>query len=186
MRTQFVAAWSAFIYDVSIGFAKYSFRLRCRGALAAEFTVDLGAVPFGQTAAQTVLRSAGLSSSNSNIEKGASAGPRAIFRQLIFMQTGIKTLLMTIAAVTAMDAASAAGIKELDTVEGIKNVIPLSLFRSESFDQAYGLILTEGPLKDLAARAVLVLDPEGKIVYRQLVKNISDEPDYDRALESIK
>ena len=72
------------------------------------------------------------------------------------------------------------------TVEGIKNVIPLSLFRSESFDQAYGLILTEGPLKDLAARAVLVLDPEGKIVYRQLVKNISDEPDYDRALESIK
>ena len=72
------------------------------------------------------------------------------------------------------------------TVEGIRNVIPLSLFRSESFDQAYGLILTEGPLKDLAARAVLVLDPEGKIVYRQLVKNISDEPDYDRALESIK
>ncbi len=137
MRTQFVAAWSAFIYDVSIGFAKYSFRLRCRGALAAEFTVDLGAVPFGQTAAQTVLRSAGLSSSNSNIEKGASAGPRAIFRQLIFMQTGIKTLLMTIAAVTAMDAASAAGIKELDTVEGIKsyeldNGLKIVLFADQS------------------------------------------------------
>lgn len=72
------------------------------------------------------------------------------------------------------------------TVEGIENVIPLSLFRSESFDQSYGLLITEGPLKNLAARAVLVLDPEGKVVYRQLVKNTSDEPDYDRALESIK
>ena len=43
------------------------------------------------------------------------------------MQTGIKTLLMTIAAATAMDA-SAAGSKELDTVEGIK-----------SFEIDYGL-----------------------------------------------
>ena len=72
------------------------------------------------------------------------------------------------------------------TVEGIENVIPLSLFRSEAFDQAYGLLITEGPMKDLTARAVIVLNPEGKVVYHQLVKNTSDEPDYDRALESIR
>lgn len=72
------------------------------------------------------------------------------------------------------------------TIEGIKNVMPLSLFRSDSFDQAYGLIITEGPLKDLTARAIIVLDPEGKIIYHQLVKNISEEPDYDSALQSIR
>lgn len=72
------------------------------------------------------------------------------------------------------------------TVEGIENVIPLSLFRSETFDQAYGLLIAEGPMKNLTARAVIVLNPEGKVVYHQLVKNTSDEPDYDRALESIK
>lgn len=72
------------------------------------------------------------------------------------------------------------------TVEGIQNVHPLSLFRSESFDQNYGLILTDGPLKGLAARAVFVLDPEGKIIYSQLVKNITEEPDYDQAIQSIR
>ena len=72
------------------------------------------------------------------------------------------------------------------TIEGIDNVMALSLFRSESFEQAYGLIITEGPLRNLTARAIIVLDPEGKIIYHQLVKNISDEPDYDSALQSIK
>lgn len=72
------------------------------------------------------------------------------------------------------------------TVEGIRNVIPLSLFRSDTFDRNYGLILNSGALKGLAARAVLVLDPEGKIIYRQLVKNISDEPDYDAAIQNIQ
>lgn len=72
------------------------------------------------------------------------------------------------------------------STEGIENVLPLSLFRSESFDSQYGLIISEGPLKNLAARAVIVVDTEGKIIYRQLVTTISDEPDYDSALKSIK
>lgn len=71
-------------------------------------------------------------------------------------------------------------------VEGISNVVPLSLFRSDSFDRQYGLIITEGPMRQLAARAVLVINPDGKIIYRQLVTNISEEPDYDRAIESIR
>lgn len=72
------------------------------------------------------------------------------------------------------------------SVEGIDNVVPLSLFRSESFDEGYGLVITEGPMKGLTARAVIVLDPEGTVIYRQLVTNTSEEPDYDKALDATR
>lgn len=72
------------------------------------------------------------------------------------------------------------------SAEGIENVLPLSLFRSTSFDSHYGLIIEEGPMKGLTARAVFVIDPEGRIIYRQLVSDISDEPDYDKAIGSIR
>lgn len=71
------------------------------------------------------------------------------------------------------------------SAEGIENVLPLSLFRSPYFDRNYGLIIEEGPMKGLTARAVFVIDPDGKIIYRQLVSDISEEPDYDKAIGSI-
>lgn len=72
------------------------------------------------------------------------------------------------------------------TVEGLENVVPLSLFRSEDFAKGYGLQLADGPLRGLMARAVIVVDENGKIVYRQLVHNISDEPDYEQAIAVLK
>lgn len=72
------------------------------------------------------------------------------------------------------------------TSEGLDEVIPLSLFRSEDFASRYGLILTDGVLKGMAARAVFVLDKEGKILYRQLVDEITEEPNYSRVLEVLK
>ena len=36
------------------------------------------------------------------------------------------------------------------------------------------------------ARAVIVLDEQGKIIYAQLVPEITEEPDYEKALRSIK
>ena len=72
------------------------------------------------------------------------------------------------------------------TTEGIENVLPLSLFRSEAFDKQYGLVISEGPMKGLTARAVIVVHPNGKVVYRQLVTNISEEPDYEKAIKSIQ
>lgn len=68
------------------------------------------------------------------------------------------------------------------TVEGIAGVKPLSLFRSTDFAAGYGLILADGPLKGLAARAVIVLDEEQRVVYEQLVPEITEEPDYEAAL----
>ena len=71
------------------------------------------------------------------------------------------------------------------TTEGLDNVVPLSLFRSRDFVEGYGLRLADGPLEELMARAVVVIDEDGKVLYTQLVKVISDEPDYDAALKAL-
>ena len=71
------------------------------------------------------------------------------------------------------------------SAEGIENVVTLSTFRDTAFASDYGLLMTDGPLKGLLARAVVVVNPEGKIVYTELVPEIAHEPDYNSAINSI-
>ena len=71
------------------------------------------------------------------------------------------------------------------SAEGLKNVIPLSLMRTRDFAKDYGVLITDGPLAGVTARAVVVLDENDKVVYTQLVKEIGDEPDYDAALAAL-
>ena len=66
---------------------------------------------------------------------------------------------------------------------GLTRVIPLSAFRSQDFIQNYGLQIADGPMKGLLARAVIVVDKKGIVRHIQLVKEISQEPDYEAALE---
>ena len=72
------------------------------------------------------------------------------------------------------------------STEGIENVIPLSVFRNPEFGEKYGLLQTTGPSHGLLARAVIVIDENGKIIYTQLVQEISQEPDYDDVMKNIK
>lgn len=72
------------------------------------------------------------------------------------------------------------------TAEGINNVITLSDFRSHEFAKKYGLLIGDSPLKGLLARAVLVINPEGKITYFELVPEITTEPNYDAAINALK
>lgn len=74
--------------------------------------------------------------------------------------------------------------KRFCTTEGLQNVVPLSMMRSKDFARDYGVLLQDGPLAGLAARAVLVLDADDRVVYRQLVPEIGQEPDYDAALRA--
>ena len=66
--------------------------------------------------------------------------------------------------------------------ENIEAVSCASEMRDGSFGDAYGLRITEGPLNGLLARAVVVVDGDGKVRYSQLVPEIKEEPDYDAAL----
>jgi thioredoxin-dependent peroxiredoxin len=69
--------------------------------------------------------------------------------------------------------------------EGIENVVTLSTFRNRAFHDAYGVNITDGPLKGLTARAVLVLDKNDKVIHVELVPEIKQEPNYDAALAAL-
>lgn len=72
------------------------------------------------------------------------------------------------------------------TTEGIDNVIPLSDFRLSDFDKAYGVRMADGPLAGLLARAVVIVGKDGRIIYTELVPEITQEPDYNKALAALK
>ena len=72
------------------------------------------------------------------------------------------------------------------TIEGIKNVLFGSAFRSPIFGQKYGLQLVDGPLAGLLARCVLILDENRRVIFRDLVHEITDEPAYDAALSVLE
>lgn len=70
--------------------------------------------------------------------------------------------------------------------EGLENVVNLSTFRDADFGKNYGVTFVDGPLKGLLSRAVVVIDPSGKIVHTELVPEIVDEPDYNKAIEALQ
>ncbi|EBD9756862.1 thiol peroxidase, partial [Salmonella enterica] len=70
--------------------------------------------------------------------------------------------------------------------EGLSNVITLSTLRNNEFLKNYGVEIVDGPLKGLAARAVIVLDENDNVIFSQLVDEITHEPDYDAALNVLK
>ncbi|MDE5750559.1 MAG: thiol peroxidase [Duncaniella sp.] len=71
------------------------------------------------------------------------------------------------------------------TTEGIKDVTVASAFRSPLFGQKYGLLLVDGPLAGLLTRAVIVLDENRRVIYRDVVQEITNEPDYEGALSVL-
>jgi len=71
------------------------------------------------------------------------------------------------------------------SAEGIENVITASMMRDRNFAKDYGVLITDGPLAGLTARAVVVLDENNQVVYTQLVPEITEEPDYDAALAAL-
>ena len=72
------------------------------------------------------------------------------------------------------------------TVNGLDNVIPASAFRSPLFSQRFGVQICDGPLAGLLARAVIVTDTDHKVIYSELVHEITNEPDYKGALYSLR
>lgn len=76
-------------------------------------------------------------------------------------------------------------MKRFCGVEGIDKAVTLSDFRSFDFGKTYGVELIDGGFRGLLARAVVVINPEGKITYTELVPAIGQEPDYESALKAL-
>ncbi|PAF43139.1 thiol peroxidase [Helicobacter sp. 11S02596-1] len=86
--------------------------------------------------------------------------------------------------VVSMDLPFAQG--RFCATEGIENLSVWSDFRNKDFGQNYGVLLADGPLEGLLSRAVFVIDPDGKIVYKEICAEITNEPDYEAPIQAIK
>ncbi len=69
--------------------------------------------------------------------------------------------------------------------ESINNVITLSMMRSRNFAKDYGVLIQDGPLAGITARAIVVLDENDKVLYTELVPEIAQEPNYEKALAAL-
>ena len=69
---------------------------------------------------------------------------------------------------------------------GVSQVKTLSDFRDRAFAQSYGVLVKEGPLTGLTARAVFVVGKDGKVKHAEYVKDITSEPDYEAALAAAR
>lgn len=69
--------------------------------------------------------------------------------------------------------------------EGIDKVETASVYRAPEFGQDYGVFMAEGRLGGLLARAVVVVDEHGKVIHRELVPEIAQEPDYEAVIAAL-
>ncbi len=72
------------------------------------------------------------------------------------------------------------------SAEKTGSVMALSMMRDRHFAKDYGVLIEDGPLAGITARAVVVLDQNDRVVYTQLVPEIAQEPDYDKAIAALK
>ncbi|OFY41572.1 MAG: lipid hydroperoxide peroxidase [Bacteroidetes bacterium GWF2_40_14] len=67
--------------------------------------------------------------------------------------------------------------------EGINNIHTLSDYKFSKFGLEYGFLIKE---IQLLARGVVVVDKKGVVQYKEITKDIIEEPDYDKAIGVIK
>ena len=102
-------------------------------------------------------------------------------KQIHNQAAGIEGLEVT---VVSMDLPFAA--KRFCSTEGIENLTVASDFRNKDFANAYGVLIADGPLAGVTARAIFVIDRNGEITHKQLVPEITEEPNYEEALDAAK
>lgn len=66
--------------------------------------------------------------------------------------------------------------------EGTDKIVTLSDYKARAFGESYGVLIKE---LGLLARAVFVVGPDDKIKYIELVKEVTDQPDYDKAMAAV-
>lgn len=71
------------------------------------------------------------------------------------------------------------------SIENIDKVVPLSMMRDRNFAKDYGVLITDGPLAGITARAVVILNEDNKVIYSELVPEITQEPNYEKAIAAL-
>jgi thiol peroxidase len=69
--------------------------------------------------------------------------------------------------------------------EGLENVVTLSDFRTNAFGSDYELEITDGALRGLLSRCVIIVDENHKVIYAEQVAEVTQEPNYDAAIAAM-
>jgi len=92
---------------------------------------------------------------------------------------------MTNTVVLCVSADLPFAAKRFCAAEGLANVAHLSTFRHPQFLRTWGVEMVDGPLANLTARAVVVLDENDKVIHSEMVPEIAQEPNYDAVLKVL-
>lgn len=91
---------------------------------------------------------------------------------------GVKT------TVVSMDLPFASG--RFCSAEGIDKLTVASDFRNKDFANNYGVLIADGALRGVTCRAIFVVDANGIVTYKEIVPEITAEPDYEAALNAAR
>lgn len=129
----------------------------------------------------------------SDVKIGGASGKYQIINFLPSLDTGVcamqtkkfnaeaSKLPNTQVFVISMDLPFAQG--RFCSTEGIENLIVASDFRAKEFGKKYGVLIDDSALRGLLTRGVIVLDPEGKVIYQEIVPEITNEPNYKAVMD---
>jgi thiol peroxidase len=139
----------------------------------------------------TVVNSAGLG----DIVVGGATGKKQLIIVVPSLDTGVcatetrnfnaKAAGLSDVTVTivSLDLPFAAG--RFCQAEGIDNLTVCSDFRNKEFANAYGVLLGGSVLAGVTCRAIFAVDADGIVTYKEIVPEITEEPNYDAALAAV-
>ena len=113
-----------------------------------------------------------------SLDTGVCATETRNFNAKAASLEGVKT------TVVSMDLPFAAG--RFCSAEGIHNLTVASDFRNKDFANAYGVLIADGALAGVTCRAIFAVDANGIVTYKEIVPEITEEPNYDAALNAVK
>ena len=87
------------------------------------------------------------------------------------------------ATIVSLDLPFAAG--RFCQAEGINDLTVTSDFRNKDFANAYGVLLGGSVLAGVTCRAIFAVNEEGVVTYKEIVPEITEEPNYDAAIAAV-
>ena len=99
------------------------------------------------------------------------------FNTLVKEFKKLKTIM-----ITTDDLEFVKGYQDSECIDSAEFVID----EERSFAKKFGLLISDGKLKNRLARAVFVIDREGLIAYKEIVPEVVDEVNYEACIEAIQ
>lgn len=112
-----------------------------------------------------------------SLDTGVCATETRNFNKRASELEGVKTTIVS------LDLPFASG--RFCATEGIDKLTVTSDFRNKDFANAYGVLLGGSVLAGVTARAIFGVDEDGVVMYKQLVPEITEEPNYDEAIAAV-